>query len=375
MKGTGLSIAMIGLRGIPAGEGGVERAVEELSVRLVERGHKVTVFCRNPYCQDKPDTYKGVDLRYFPCVNTKHLEAVTHTALVTFRSLFSKSFDVLHYHATGPALFSMFPRAMGYPVTATVQGLDYERAKWGAFASSFLRTCAWAAGTFPDETIVVSRKLQRHYREAYEKETVYSPNGVTIYPEKPLPFDNRFGLAPEKYVLFLSRIVPEKGLHYLIEAFRGLETDHHLAICGSALHEEDYMKKLEGMAEGDSRIHFLGSVVGEEKEWLFSSAAVYVHPSEIEGLPIALLEAMSYGRCVLVSDIPENAETIGENPVCGRLFRSGNVADLREVLKSLLASPEERVCLGRSARERVAKEYNWDRITDDVEEVYRRVCL
>ncbi len=369
-----LSIGMIGLRGIPAGEGGVERAAEELSVRLAERGHRVTVFCRNPYCSERPETYKGVFLRYYPCVNTRHLEAFSHTALVTALNLFSRSIDVFHFHAMGPALFSALPRALGRPVVATVQGLDYERAKWGGFASDFLRMCASAAGAFPDETIVVSRKLQRYYREKYARNTTYVPNTITIPTEGPLPADNRFGLVPGKYVLFLGRIVPEKGVHYLIEAFRGIETDYQLAICGSVLHMEDYMERLRAKAAGDPRIHFVGSVFGEDKEQIFSSAAVYVHPSEIEGLPIALLEAMSYSRCVLVSDIEENVEAVGADPVCGRLFRSGDVKSLKTELEDLLARPEERDILGKMAKERVTQSYNWEGIIDQVEDVYRRVC-
>jgi glycosyltransferase involved in cell wall biosynthesis len=259
-------------------------------------------------------------------------------------------------------------------VVATVQGLDYERAKWGGFASNFLRMCALAAGAFPEETIVVSQKLQRHYREKYGRNTTYVPNTITILPEKPLPADNRFGLVPGKYVLFLGRIVPEKGVHYLIEAFRGIETDYHLAICGGAHHMEDYMEELRSKAGEDPRIHFVGPVFGEDKENIFSSAAVYVHPSEIEGLPIALLEAMSHSRCVLVSDIEENVETVGADPVCGRLFRSGDVKSLQTELAYLLAQPEERDLLGKMARERVAKEYSWDGIADKVEAVYRRVC-
>ena len=364
---------MIGGRGIPATHGGVERAVEELSVRLAERGHHVTVFCRNQYNPAREPEYREVHLTYQPCINTKHLEAITHTALATLMGNLAGRFDIYHFSATGPGLFSIVPRLLGRKSVVTVQGLDFQRSKWGKVARAFLRCCAHAVGSFPHETIVVSRKLQRYYQDRYGRKTTYIPNGVPPAELRPLPKDNRFQLEPGRYSLFLSRIVPEKGCHTLIKAYRQARTDFPLAICGDPLHMDTYYRELRELAAGDGRVRFLGGVYGEDKENIFSSAALYVHPSDIEGLPISLLEAMSYGRAVLVSDIEENAEVLGSPPQAGRLFRCGDVDDLRDQLDSLLSDSDERERLGRLALQRVRTEYDWETITGRVEHLYERL--
>lgn len=365
---------MIGGRGIPATHGGVERAVQELSVRLAARGHEVTVFCRTPYCPQQLPEYQGVRLRYLPCVNTKHLEAFSHTALAVGETAVRNEFDIFHFHATGPTAFGVVPSLLGRPVVATMQGLDYRRAKWGPVASAYLRLCARLAATLPRETIVVSRMLERHCRERYGRTTTYIPNGVPPAPDAPLETHNPFGLEPENYVLFLSRLVPEKGAHTLIEAYRGLDTEIPLAVCGEPTHSESYHARLRALAGGDPRIRFLGGVYGDLKERLLHSALVYVHPSEIEGLPIALLEAMAHGRCVLTSDIEENLEALGTEPRAGEAFRSGDAESLRERLRHLLDAADERERLGRLALDRVRAEYDWDRITAMTEQVYHRVA-
>ena len=365
-----LSVAMIGLRGIPTTFGGVERAVEELSVRLVERGHAVTVYGRTSYVDSTVREHRGVELRTLPQINTKHLEAASHTFLAAVDAVRSRRFDVLHFHATGPALFTAIPRALSVPCVATVQGLDWRREKWGPAASTILRFAARAAGIVPDETIVVSRELQRVFRESYGADTEYIPNGVEIGDlgsGTPIP-----GLDPDRFVLFLGRLVPEKGVHTLIEAYRDVDTDQRLAIAGPASHSEDYVRELHALAAPDPRVLLLGPRYGAEKAWLMRNATLFVQPSTIEGLPITLLESLACERYPVVSDISENVEAVTANGRrFGSTFRTGDAGALARSIQDALANPA-RESEGREAAKAVLPGYDWDKIAVATEDVYRR---
>src|SRR3954451_9545411 len=346
---------MIGLRGIPATHGGVERAVEGLATRLVERGHEVTVYARRSYAPSRMPRYRGVDLRYLPDLNTKHLEAATHTALSLVDVLRRDDHDIVHVHATGPALFSFLPRLRSRPCVVTVQGFDWRREKWGRLARSALRLGARAAVTFPQETVVVSKALQREFAESYRRPTVYIPNGVNVPGEAHQDLGwSRFGLEPGRFVLFLGRLVPEKGVHTLLEAFRRTRTGTQLVVAGGESHTRGYVRELERLAAGDPRIRLIGPVYGDDKAWLLQHSAAYVQPSTVEGLSIALLEAMARGGYPVVSDIPENVEVVtdGGGRALGRVFRAGDPADLAAMLEAALADPA-REDVGRAAREHV----------------------
>ena len=254
-----LRIAMIGLRGIPATYGGVERAVEELSAALAARGHRVTVFARRSYCDPSVRSHRGVEVVHLREINTKHLEAISHTAWAVVQVLRARRYDVIHFHATGPSLLSFVPRLAGIPTVATVQGLDWQRAKWGRFARNVLRVAARASAVFPSQTIVVSRELERHYREQFGTEPVYIPNGVDQAPVEPAPLE---GLEPDRFILFLGRLVPEKNVHTLIESYRHVDTDLPLVIAGPGSHSPDYVARLETLAASDPRVRLLGPCYG-----------------------------------------------------------------------------------------------------------------
>ncbi|MCW3019682.1 MAG: glycosyl transferase family 1, partial [Solirubrobacterales bacterium] len=363
-----LRIAMLGTRGIPASYGGVERSVDELSARLAQRGHSVTVYCRNQYCETRQPTYRGVNLKYLPALNTKHLEAISHTALATVDAL-AHRFDIVHYHGTGPSLLAFLPRLLGRPVVVTVQGLDYERAKWDRVASQVLRAGAWSSAHTANRTIVVSRTLERHFHRQYATSPTYIPNGVE------LPVDMTrvppFGLESDGYLLFLGRLVPEKGVRLLIRAYRGLETDVPLVIAGPSSHSDEYVAELNREAAGDARVRFVGAVYGETKDALLANALAFCQPSDLEGLPIALLEAMSHGCVPVVSDLPEHLEVVrGHGTDVGLVFRCGDVASLRAALSVVLAQRELKARDEAAARAIVAKHYSWDDIARDVEAVY-----
>lgn len=378
-----MKIAIIGLRSIgPMAAGGVEKVVEELSTRYVRLGHDVTVFCRAQYDHNTGDTYKGVRLERLPAVYTKHLEAISNTVAAVFCAL--RGYDIIHINATGPALLSFVPRLLGRKVVVTVHGLDWKREKWGAFARMSLKAGAWAAARFPQRTIVVSRTLQRHYEQTYRKQVLYIPNGVTLPDLEARAASNPLGLPANGYVLFLSRLVPEKGCHTLISAFRKLDTDKRLVIVGPPSHSEQYAASLKRLAEGDSRIIFAGPLFGDDKDAVYRDACLFVLPSTIEGMALALLEAMSYRRCCLCSDIDENLEVIdpsfgvrpsalngdrsrelvsstSDGPVAAS-FRTGDVDDLQRKLSHLLSHPAIVDHLGERAMNHVARHFDWDTI-------------
>jgi glycosyltransferase involved in cell wall biosynthesis len=363
---------MIGTRGMPASDGGVEIAVEALSRELIRRGHQVTVYGRRGYCDPSLRLHEGIHQVPLPQVNTKHLEAISHTALSTSHTLIRGGYDLVHFHATGPSLLSWLPQLRGIPTVATIQGMDWKREKWGPPAREVLRFAARVASTVPDETIVVSRVLRGLLMENYGRESHYIPNGVDLtgmIDAQPVE-----GLGDHPFALFLGRIVPEKQVHVLIEAFSRLQSDFRLAIAGSSSHSDEYVETVRQLAAADERVVLLGSRYGGEKAWLLRNATVFVQPSTIEGLPIALLEALACDRFTIVSDIPENVEavTLENDEPYGLVFRTGDVEDLAQKLGQALL-PGSRLLgdtlpVGQLIRER----YNWERLTEQTEVVYRQ---
>lgn len=374
-----MKIAFIGLRAIgESAAGGIEKTVEELSIRLVKLGHDVTVFTRAKYDRLEGNEYRGVKLKRLPAIYTKHLEAISNTVVAVFHTL--RGYDVIHINATGPALLAFLPRLFGRHVVVTVHGLDWKREKWGAFARLWLKVGAWAASAFPNRTTVVSRTLLEHYRARKSKDVVYIPNGVTLPDLAAMPdLPNPLGLPKDSFVLFLSRLVPEKGCHTLIQAYRGLATDKKLVIVGPPSHSESYATELRRLADGDSRIIFAGAQFGIHKVAFFRDAYAFVLPSTIEGMALVLLEAMSFGCACLCSDIPENLEVV-EAPIAGSLhrvaatFHVGNVEDLRYQLNRLIADPARAKALGYQSKKHVATSFDWDRVALQYDGLYREVA-
>jgi len=361
-----MKIAVMGTIGIPAKYGGVERHVEELYTRLAERGHQITVFCRSFYTETG-GLYRGIRLVRLPTIRTKHMENLVHTSLATMVAL-GHDYHLVHYHAMGPALFSLIPKLRGMRSAVTLHGLDWQRDKWGPLARRVLQLGENAAVRFPDTTVVVSRTMQEYLRRKYRKEARYIPNGVNIpspaSPASPEPL-RHLGIESGRYILFASKLSPEKGCHYLIDAFKQVRTDHRLVIAGGSRHSDDYISSLK--ARAGPEVLFLGFVWGEVLEALFTHAYLFVQPSTIEGLAISVLEAMSYGKCVVCSDIPENREVIAD---CGITFRDRDEGHLAQKLAMLLSKPGYVEELGNSARERVRREYNWDKVARETEQLF-----
>jgi glycosyltransferase involved in cell wall biosynthesis len=299
-----------------------------------------------------------------PTIRSKHLETLVHTFLSTLHVLIQPC-DVVHYHALGPALFAFIPRLAGKKTVVTVQGLDWERKKWGRIASAILRLGERAAVSFPTQTMVVSKTLQNHYRRSSGAETSYVPNGGVLrewrVPDKILDW----GLEPGRYILFLGRFSPEKGCHLLVEAYEKLETDVKLVMAGASSYCDDYSRRLR--AHAGERIKMLDWVSGEALDELLTNAMMFVLPSDLEGLSLALLDAMGAGLCVLTSDVAENREAVDD---AGFTFRRGDLADLADRLRFLIANPAVREAAGQAAKRRVREHYQWGQIAAEIERVY-----
>jgi glycosyltransferase involved in cell wall biosynthesis len=361
-----VKIAMIGQKGIPATYGGIEKHVEEIARRLVQRGHEVSVFCRLYYTP--PDArFPGVHLLRRPSFHTKHFDTATHVAWCTLESMFRR-YDIVHFHALGPSLFSAFPRLTGARTVVTVHGLDWQREKWGPVASWLLKQCEGPAARFPNRTVVVSKTLREYFRSQHACQAAFIPNGTNLPNPRPAKKILQLGLTPGKYVLFVGRLVPEKGVHFLCEAFQQVDTDMKLALVGGLSFSEDYVKLLRGY-EGE-RIRLLDYVFGDALEELWSNAYLVVQPSTLEGLSIALLEALSYGRCVLLSDIPENMEVAEE---CAVPFRSRDVGDLREKLEMLIRQPDLVKQYEARALAHVRGRYTWEKVVENTESLYEEL--
>jgi len=360
-----MRIAMIGQKGIPSRTGGVEIHVEELSKRLVKQGHSVTVYCRKTYCQELKQEHEGIILKYIPSINTKHLDAIIYSILSTIHALFH-GFDVFHFHALGPSTVAFLPRLFGKKVVCTIHGLDWQRDKWGGIAKKYLQFGEYCVARFADVSITVSENLVSYFRHRYKKEPVFIPNGVNIPAIKPAHLiTTQYGLKKDDYILYLGRLVPEKGIHYLIDAYKRLKPSQKLVIAGGSSHTTEYVQQIQEMAAGCENILFTGFVQGDLLEELFSNAYLYVLPSDLEGMPISLLEAMSYGQACLVSDIEENKAVVGNH---GFYFTRGNINSLYKALKKLTQQSFEKH--KASMIDYVRENFNWDDVALRHNKVY-----
>jgi glycosyltransferase involved in cell wall biosynthesis len=359
----GVRVAFIGGRGVVSKYSGIESYYEQAGHELAKLGHEVTLYCRS-YFTPPIKSYQGMRVLRLPTIRSKHLETFVHTALSTVHAMMS-DYDVVHYHCLGPALFSFLPRLVGKKTVVTVQGLDWQRGKWGRIASRVLQLGETAAVRGPNVTIVVSRTLQRHFREKHHGETIYIPNGakptIRQMPRR-LP---EWGLAPDGYVLFLGRFSPEKKCHLLVNAFQNLDTDMKLVFAGGSSHSNAYAEALRSHAS--DQIRFLPWVSGEDLDELLSNAALFVLPSALEGMSLALLGAMAAGVCVVASDIPENNEVLQGS---GYSFKNGDQPDLEHVLELLVRNPELRRQAVLRERARIQEEFRWPHVAQLVEAAY-----
>ncbi|MGN0185220.1 MAG: glycosyltransferase family 4 protein [Aristaeellaceae bacterium] len=370
-----LNIAMLGHKRIPSREGGVEIVVEELCTRMVQLGHRVTCYNRRgrhiagqAFDAAPMREYRGVRLRSVCTIDVKGLAAMTSSLFASIRAALGR-YDVVHYHAEGPCAMLWLPKLFGKRCVATIHGLDHDRAKWGRFAKRYLLLGAKCAAKYADALIVLNPGDQRYFRETFHREAVLIPNGVSR-PEhlEPDLIRKQFGLRGNDYILFLGRLVPEKGLRTLIAGFRKVRTDKRLVIAGGGSDTDGFVAELKQLAAGDDRILFTGFVQGPLLSELYGNAFIYTLPSLLEGMPLSLMEAMSYGNCCLTSDIPECADLLAGH---GMTFHAGDADDLARSLQRLIDDPAlvERCRTG--AADSICEKYNWDDVVARTLALYR----
>lgn len=374
----GLRIAMIGHKRIPSREGGVEIVVEELAVRMAAMGHHVDAYNRyghhvsgkkyeQEYGWKGRKFYKGVRVYIVPTFRASSLNAIVYSFFATVRAMFGR-YDVFHFHAEGPSVMVWLPRLFHKRIVVTVHGLDWQRAKWGNLASYVIKLGEKMAAKYADEVIVLSRNVQQYFADTYHRDVTYIPNAIDRPESRQAQMiTEKYGLAKGEYLLSLGRIVPEKGVHYLIEAFAKIKTDKKLVIAGGNSHAVEYMDQIHRMVAQDERIIMTDFVQGQVLEELYSNAYAFVLPSDVEGMALTLLEAMSYGNCCLVSDICENTEVVEDKAL---VFRKGDVQDLRRQLEYMLAHPEAVREYGKHSADYICGKYNWDEVVQETLKLY-----
>lgn len=369
-----MKIAMLGHKRIPSREGGIEIVVEELSTRMAKKGHEVTCYNRKghhvsgkEFDAGSLNEYKDVRLITVPTIDKKGLAAVSSSFFASVKCAFSK-YDVVHFHAEGPCAMLWLPKLFGKKCIATVHGLDHQRAKWGKFAETYIMAGEKCAVKHADSIIVLSEGVKQYFKDTYNRETVFIPNGVNrpIIKNADLICE-KFGLKKDNYILYLGRLVPEKGIAYLIEAYKSLDTDKKLVIAGGSSDTDEYANMLRNMAEGNDNIIFTGFVQGQMLEELYSNAYIYCLPSDLEGMPLSLLEAMSYSNCCLVSDISECSDVVCDKAVT---FKKGSVADLSDKLRHLCDNEQIVNNYKAQAADYICEKYNWDEVTDETLRLY-----
>ncbi len=376
-KKDSLKIAMIGHKRIPSREGGVEIVVDELSSRYARQGHQVDAYNRSGYHvsgkefdEKREKYYKGIRIITIPTFSSSKLNAICYSVLATLRAMFGR-YDVMHFHAEGPCIMLWLPKLFGRRVIATIHGLDWQRAKWGNFASAVLKAGERTAVKHADEVIVLSKNMQKYFMDTYGRRTRYIPNGI----DRPIKREadqirEKYGLEKDGYILFLARIVPEKGLHYLVKAYQKLSTDKKLVIAGGSSHSVEYMNKITRMVENDKNIIMTGFVQGEILGELYSNAYCFVLPSDIEGMALSLLEAMSYGNCCIISDIPENTEVAEDMAL---RFPKGDTEKLRAVLERAIKDEGLVRYYKENSQEFICKKYNWDKVAEKTLRLYQNI--
>lgn len=363
-----MRLAFIGMRGLPAdmpkGAGG-ERETEAKAVRLAARGHEVVVYCRWHYNRYPDTPFQGVNLVSLPSIPTKNLDTVSHTLLATLDLILRNRADIVNYHGMGNALLLPLLRLGQKKSVVYMDGVDWERPKWGKLARYMLRLAAWLAFRLADVVYLDNQASQQIFAELTGVEALVITLAADLWDSPGHGLLSQFALEPDNYILFVGMLRPDKGVNLLIEAYKSLEIEMPLVIVGDNPDRPDYVQLLKKQADG--RVRFLGFVYGQAARQLFSSCYLYVQPSVMEGNSPALMSAMACGRCVVVNGIDQNLETIGD---AGLAFSPGDVGDLRKLLADLITNPEKVRAYGQKARQRIEDVYNWDVVVDQLEQVF-----
>lgn len=356
-----LKITQIGSRGIPGHRGGVERVLEAVAPRMAAKGHEVTVHCAGSGAR-QPKQWRGVKLTYSGGINSKYFDTISRSIIATIKESFGPN-DIVHFHSSGSAPLAIIPRIFGKKTVVTVHGMDWQRRKWNIFGRWALQFGEWAAVRFPHKTLVVGPDLKQWLDERYKANVIYIPNGVESHAQ-PEPREMlELGIEKRKFILFLARLVPEKQVHTLIDAWKGIadKKGMKLVIAGPSWHSQEYADDLKRQAAGDPTVLFTGEVSEQMLEELYTNCYCYVLPSEVEGMSLSLLDAMGFGACVICSDILPNKTVVGD---AGVTFKVLDTADLRSKLEGIMADPQRAEALRIAARARIDSNFNWDHVAD-----------
>ncbi len=366
-----ISVAVLGTRGFPDVQGGVETHCENLYPALVRAGVDVTVFARRGYVQNSTYEYKGVKIHPLWSPRKKSVEAITHTFFGVMLVFFKrKQFDVLHIHSIGPSLLVPLARMTGLKVVVTNHGPDYERKKWGRIASISLKMGEKLGSKFGSQIITVSRHIKNQLEVKYGRVCTYIPNGVQIKkPSTSSRIQKKYALSKRRYILAVGRLVPEKGFHDLMAAFSAINlTGWKLVIAGGADHEDDYSRGLLAAAVENKNIIMAGALNAQEISELYSNAGIFILPSYHEGLPLVILEAMSFGLPLIVSDIEANKELV-EN--MDNTFPVGDVEALARKI-TLFAKDSLSSTCDEKLIEKVGNDFSWEKISACTLDVYHQ---
>jgi len=362
-----MRLAILGTRGIPANYGGFETFAEELSKRLVERGHEVTVYCRSHHVDDELTEYHGVHLKTLPTLKHKYLDTVVHTFLSALNAA-PKRFDAVLICNAANSPFIPVLTWTGTPVAVNVDGLERKRKKWNWLGRAYYRVGERASVWFATEVVTDARVIHDYYLNEYGTQSTMIAYGAEVVRQTDPEAVGRYGVEPEGYILYVSRLEPENNAAMVIEAFRNVRTDLKLAIVGDAPYASEYKSHLRSLAENDPRIIFTGFVFGSDYKSLQQNAYAYVHATEVGGTHPALIEAMGYGNCVLAYETPENVEVVGEAAI---LF-----ADTDDLTQKLQLVVDDKTIIEEyraKAQGHVRREYSWENITDRYEELFRKM--
>lgn len=357
-----MKIAIMGIRGIPANYGGFETFAEQLSTRLVERGHRVTVYGRRHHVSVPHRVYKGVELVVLPTIKHKYLDTIVHTLLAAIHACF-RSYDVVLLCNAANVLAAEIVRLSGKKTILNVDGLEHRRKKWNWLGRAYYRLAEWWAARRPHLLVTDARVIQRYYRQHYGRDSAMIAYGAEIERRFRPEALRAFGLLPEQYILYVSRLEPENNAHLVIEAFERVQTTKKLVIVGDAPYAKAYIRRLRRTR--DARILFTGFVFGEAYRILQQHAYCYVHATEVGGTHPALIEAMGFGNCVVALETPENREVVGD---AGLYYR--NAEELQAVLQRLIDEPRLLGFYRQKAVARVKVHYDWERVTDQYEQLF-----
>lgn len=362
-----MRIAIMGIRGIPANYGGFETFAEELSTRLVDKGHQVTVYGRSNIIDYRERYYKGVELVILPTISHKYFDTVAHTFLCVFHAL-TRKFDVVLICNSANAIFSFIPRLKGQKVAVNVDGLEWQRDKWNLVGQLFYRVSEFLATFLPDQVVTDSTFIREYYWQRFKKFSTYIPYGAPTQKVTTWEVLNKFNIEPGRYILYVSRLEPENNAHLVVKAFEQVKTDLKLVVVGDAPYSTKYIRDLKSTT--DPRIVFTGYVFGKGYREFQSHAYFYVQATEVGGTHPALLEGMGFGNCVLANDVPEHREVMRDS---GLFFKTSQQDDLRDKMQYLIDHPEVVKDYQAKAVARIAAAYTWNRIADQYETLFAKM--